>query len=324
MAPRSASLEDLPPLALRKLRDLDLDAPAGPDRRPHLSAASGVVRRGEFLYVIGDDELHLAVFGAASSEPGRLRRVLGGELPAAPKARKEAKPDLEALTLPPPTPGRPFGTLLGLGSGSTPRRDRGFAWALAHDGSLRGEPAELDLAPLYELLRGELGGLNVEGATVLGDRLLVLNRAAGPTPNAVAALDLADVGESLLRDRRLDAAELAALQPYELGEIDGAALTFSDATPLGDELVVFTASAERTGNAVDDGEIAGSVIGLMDADGHVARLRTIDRDHKVEGVHAALHAGVLDLLLVSDADDPERPAPLLSAAMPLRGEFERA
>lgn len=321
---RRATLEDLPPLELRKVRDLHLDAPAGPDRRAHVSAASGVVRRGDFLYVVGDDELHLGVFRVSSLEPGTLRRALGGDLPADPAERKRRKPDLEVLTLLPPYPGRPFGALLGLGSGSTDDRDRGFTWDLAADGSLRGEPSALDLSPLYDLLRAELGELNVEGATLMDDRLWLLNRGAGDTPNAIAQLEMADVLDTLLRDRRFDAAELAALHAYELGAIDGAMLTFSDATPLGGGILVFTASAERTSNTYDDGEIAGSVLGLIDQDGEVARLRTIDRAHKVEGVHASLDTGVLDLLLVADQDDSAQPAPLLSAAMPLDGSVERA
>lgn len=324
MRSRSGELEDLPPLAVRKMRDLELDQPAGPDRRPHLAAASGVVRRGDHLYVVGDDELHLGVFRISSPEPGTLRRALSGELPAEAKERKRHKPDLEVLTLLPPLPGSPYGALLGLGSGSTPERDRGFTWDLAADGSLAGEAQELDLQPVFDALRSELGGLNVEGATLMGDRLWLLNRAAEGVPNAIAQLAMADVLESLLRDRRIDAFELAELHAYELGEIDGTPLTFSDATPLGGGVLVFTASAERTSSSYDDGEIAGSVIGLIDADGDVARLRQIDRRHKVEGVHASLDTGVLDLLLVTDQDDPEQPAPLLSAAMPLDGEVERA
>ena len=324
MRSRSATLEDLPPLPLRKVRDLHLDEPSGPDRRPHLSAASGVVRRGDFLYVVGDDELHLAIFRASSPEPGTLQRVLSGELPDDPEERKRHKPDLEVLTLLPPFPGRPFGALLGLGSGSTPERDRGFTWDLEGDGSLRGKPSELDLEPVFERLRAELGGLNIEGATVMGDQLWLLNRAAGGTPNAIAQLSMPEVVESLGGDRRIDAAELDDLHAYELGEIDGAALTFSDATPLGGGVLVFTASAERTTSSYDDGEIAGSVIGLLDADGDVARLRTIDRRHKVEGVHASLDTGVLDLLLVTDQDDPDHPAPLLSGAMPLDAGIEGA
>jgi hypothetical protein len=102
-----ATPENLEPLELRKLRDLDLEEPSAPGRPAHLSAASGVARRGEFVYVIGDDELHLGVFRLSSNAPGRLRRVLGGDLPADHERRSSAKPDLEALTLLPPFESRP-------------------------------------------------------------------------------------------------------------------------------------------------------------------------------------------------------------------------
>ncbi len=72
-----------------------------------------------------------------------------------------------------------------------------------------------------------------------------------------------------------------------------------------------------------DGAIRGSVIGTIDATGDVKRLRTIDRRYKVEGVHASIDTGVMDLLFVCDQDDPGTPSPLLSAAMPLDGAFER-
>jgi hypothetical protein len=66
------------------------------------------------------------------------------------------------------------------------------------------------------------------------------------------------------------------------------------------------------------------VVGTLELDGTVRRLRTIDRKWKVEGVHAAIDTGVLDLTFVCDQDDPEAPSPLLSASMPLDGKLEYA
>ena len=85
--------------------------------------------------------------------------------------------------------------------------------------------------------------------------------------------------------------------------------------------MVFTASAEADGDG--DEEIRGSVVGTIDSEGRVRRLRTIDRKWKVEGVHAAVEAGVIDFVFVCDQDDPDQPSPLLSATMPLEGGFER-
>jgi hypothetical protein len=81
--------------------------------------------------------------------------------------------------------------LLGLGSGSGEGRDRAFAWSLDSDGSLRGEPRQIDLGPLYELLAGQVEHLNIEGACVMGERLWLLHRGNhAETTNVVAELSL--------------------------------------------------------------------------------------------------------------------------------------
>ncbi len=318
------SPEELEPLELIKLRDLDVtrdERDAG--RPPFIGSASAVVRRADHVYVVGDEELDLAVFRISAGGPGEMRQALPGDLPDAEDERSKSKPDLEALSVLPPFEGAPFGGLLGLGSGSGPGRDRGFYWELDAAGALAGDASVIDLGPLYDLLRERLGDLNVEGAAVRGDRFLVFHRGnADGGHNAIAELDLSRVVESMTGDRSIDVDELADLREYDLGELGGTRLCFSDATPVADDLVVFTASAE----ADDDGdeEIRGSVVGTIDTEGRVRRLRTIDRRWKVEGVHAAVEAGVIDFVFVCDQDDPEQPSPLLSATMPLEGGFERS
>ena len=316
----SARPEDLPPLPLRRVRDLDLEESTDERRSPHLSAASGIVRRGSFAYVIGDDELFLAAFDLTGSEPGTVHRALEGELPSDEQERKAAKPDLEALTALPPMEGSPHGGLLGLGSGSGEGRHRGFFWALEADGSLHGDPVAIELEPLYERLGGEVGAVNVEGAAVLGNRLWLFNRGNEEgSVNAIAEVEVADLSQSVCGDRELDADELASVREYELGEVEGVPLCFSDATAPLEDVIVFTASAEGE----RDGDIHGSLLGTVTDGGEVRRLRSIDPSWKVEGVHAAVDAGVVDLVFVCDQDDPETPSPLLSATMPLDARFER-
>ena len=256
--------------------------------------------------------------------PASFVPVLHGELSSDPGRRKKEKPDLEALTLLPPFTDRPFGALLGLGSGSNPHRQRGFVWGLAADGSLEGKPTELDLSPLYERLRESAPELNIEGASALGDRLWLFHR--GNTEqglNIVAEVPLDDFIGGVQDDGRIACGEEVRIRAYELGELDGVPLTFSDATPLADELVVFTASAEPGSDPHGtDGSIRGSVVGMIDGDGHVQRLRTIDKKWKVEGVYASVDARVIDFLFVCDQDDPDIASPLLSAAMPIESRFE--
>ncbi len=319
-----ATPEDLPPLELLELRTLDLDAPSDPGRPSHVSAASGVVQRGDFAYVIGDDELFLAVFRVSDQAPGRLHRALAGDLPLGGDARKQAKPDLEVLTALPPFERHPHGALLGLGSGSTPSRDRGFVWGLAPNGSLDGRPDEIDLGPLYGLLRESLDDLNIEGAAVMGDGFWLLQRGNSDLgANVVTELALDEVLDALVGDRTLAATELRGMRSYDLGRLGDARLTFSDASPLGNELLVFTASAEASPDTYSDGKIVGSVVGTIDRDGGVRRLRTIESAYKVEGVHAALDTGVMTLTFVCDQDDADVASPLLSATLPLDQEEKR-
>ena len=285
-----------------------------------------MARRGDFVYVIGDDELGLGVFRLSKEAPGELRPVLSGELSSEHGERKREKPDLEALTLLPPHDDRPFGSLLGLGSGTKAQRQRGFVWGLDADGALLDEPTELDLSPLYERLREATPELNIEGAAALGDQLWLFHR--GNTKeglNIVAEVPLAGFVDDVRTGGRITCPDSVRTRGYELGDLDGVPLTFSDATPLADELVVFTASAEPGSDPHgSDGEIRGSVVGTIDGDGQVERLRTIDRRWKVEGVYASIDARVIDFLFVCDQDDPDSASPLLSASMPIESRFETA
>ena len=191
---RVARAEDLPPPGARVIRTLQLE-PSSRDL-PTLAAASGVVRRGEYVYVVGDDLLFLAVFDASSKDPGRLNASSRATSPIPPTNGR--RPSRTSRCSPCcRRSSHPHGALLGLGSGSTPERDRGFAWGLAADGSLDGEPLQLDLAPLYSLLRENMKALNVEGAAVMGDELWLLQRGNSEQgANLVVSLELSEVLDS--------------------------------------------------------------------------------------------------------------------------------
>jgi hypothetical protein len=91
--------EQLPPLDLRRLRDLDLSEPPEEGRAAHIASASGIAKRGNFTYVIGDDLLEVGVFELAGGGPGTARRVFAA---AAEAGGEPDKPDLEGLTSLPP------------------------------------------------------------------------------------------------------------------------------------------------------------------------------------------------------------------------------
>ena len=304
-------------IPVERLRDLTLEDSPSPGRHAHLSAASGVVRKGDFLYVVGDDELHLAVFRASSPAPGALVPIFEERLPDDEGERKAHKPDFEAITDLPPFPGHPHGGLLGLGSGRSERLDRGFFWSLEEDGSLRGDALEVALGPVYRLLSDYVLELNVEGAAVVGDRLWMLQRGNSDLGrNIVAELSLEEVLESLRSDLAVDTNELINVRAYDLGELNGVELTFSDAAPLPEGGLVFTASAEGTPNSYEDDEVQGSAVGIIGPDGSLGRIEPVTGAYKIEGVEAAPSDDGIDLLMVCDADDPEVASPLLAARMP--------
>jgi hypothetical protein len=275
-----------------------------------IAAGSGLVRTGDFIYVIADDEREFGVFPADGDGPGRLARFLPGDLPLDPKERKRMKPDLEALALLP-------GAVLALESGSKPWRRGGVLWQLDTHGALAGEPRRLDLGPVYDALDRDIPDLNIEGATVSGEHMLLFQRGNGPgAVNAVIALDLAAVRESLA-DGRIDAGAVTEVQRHDLGEVDGVRLCFSDATALHDGRVLFTAVAETGEDTYHDGQCVASGVGMLDAGGDVTAWDLLDPAYKVEGIEAHDHGDEIVILLVADADDPTSPSCLLAAPLTL-------
>ena len=251
-------------LHAHKLRELTLDVSRAAGGGRYVSAASGLVRTGGHIYVAADDERELAVFPATGDAPGRLVRFLPGELPADPEQRKRDKPDVEALAL------LPGGALLALESGSRPNRRGGVLWDLDADGTLTGDPRRLDLAALYAVLEADIPDLNIEGATVAGDRLLLFQRGNGRAGvNAVIGLDLRErcgpSGRDSCRPR-----SLIDIHRHDLGEVDGVRLCFSDATAVGDAGVLFSAVAEAGEDTYRDGLCAGAAVGMLRPDGNSA------------------------------------------------------
>lgn len=171
-----AHLDQNTVLATRLIRELTLASLPNADNARHISAASGMVVIGEFLYVIADDELHLGVFDRGGAGAGTLVRLFPGELPNASTERKALKPDLEALVRLPGFPGYPHGALLALASGSRPNRRTGVILKLDESGRVAGEPCPYGLTSFYSSLESRLPALNIEGAVVLVDDLILFHR----------------------------------------------------------------------------------------------------------------------------------------------------
>lgn len=310
------------------LRNLTLEPAAG---RTHISAASALVACGRFLYVVADDEHALGVFAADGDAPGHLHRLLDEPLPAEHALRKARKADFEILLRLPSLPGAAHGVLLAMGSGSTPQRDRAAWLRLDATGALLGDSHVLDLAPLYTRLRLHLPALNLEAAAIVGDALILLHRASGadrrnayirlPLAYLLHAIERGTVAPDASAAASLDALSLDTIPiritRIDLGDIDGAPLGFTDAAALDDGRLVFSAAAEAADDAYADGPLRGAAVGWLTPAGDLGALHRLDVVLKVEGIAVQQLGDVAALRLVTDADDPDVPAQLLTATLPL-------
>ncbi|KSV78221.1 hypothetical protein N182_21300 [Sinorhizobium sp. GL2] len=298
-------------IKLEKVRDLDIDVGSA-SRSLHLSAASGLQCLGTALYVIADDELHLGVFPVAGSGRGRLIRLFDGELPETKGNRKKHKPDLEALTVLPPFCEFSYGALFAIGSGSRPNRKKGVLLGLDAQGAISTPPKNVDLSFILDPLAGEFGELNIEGAVVVGEELRLLQRGnKRRNDNAIARYPLHAVLNALSNDQ-IDPVGPSAVDRFDLGAIQGTPFGFTDAAALPNGDMAFSAVAENTENAYLDGPCLGAGIGIVDERGILVAFDLLEYPHKIEGILAIEGDRVVELLLVTDADNPDIPAGLFS------------
>jgi hypothetical protein len=297
------------------LRDLSVDAALHPRGQPHISAASGLVRAGERLYVVADDEHHLGVMECGGTAPLELHRMLHGDLPLGRAERKRRKADFEALALLPPAQGWPHGAVLALGSGSTPARERGIVLLLRADGSLQGQPRTIDLAPLYLPLRARFADLNIEGGFAAGEGFHLLQRANQGSPSNGSLTYPLHAFIAWLANPHAPLPE-PHCNAFDLGGAGKVSYGFTDGTagPAGGW--IFSAVAEDTQDSYADGRCTGSAIGWVSAAGRLEGLLPIADAPKVEGIALAAPDR---LLLVTDADDPDRPSQLSELRWPPEG-----
>lgn len=337
------------------------------DEPPFLSAASGTVWAGTKLYSVGDDQAAVAEYqlpwtvvqealrtGAPVDflQPGTAQRIIPDVLPPSGKARSEAKPDFEALTMMTPVHFAkledamvrdeairrfPYGFLFFAGSGGMSyggnRRSIGVISSLDRSGHIIGLPTKIRLDGLHEYLEEQVvgGKLNIEGICVDGSEVLMaqrgnsLSESGEEGQNMLITLMLEDVLRSLFSDLCVDRCEVRDSKVYDLGRLDlhghQVKLDFTDLDAVADdprERFVFTAAAEGLHPEVD-GEIAGSVVGVIDPYLNIIdQWPLADPTIKLEGINGSYNptTGTIDVLLVADADDPLVPAPLMAARLP--------
>jgi hypothetical protein len=324
--PNSQAAADQKAWPTHILQALLVDPSQHPRGLTYLSAASGLVRVRQRLFVVADDELHMGVFDdvtapqarALTDEPavGSLVRLLEGDLPKDKGKRKKAKPDFESLVLLPPLPGCPAGALLALGSGSKPNRETAVLIALDALGMPNGRMALVDLAAVYAPLRKRFVDLNIEGALVVSGELLLLQRGnKGNAPNACVRFDW-NLLAPWLAGVQTQAPAAKSVQLMDLGSVDGVPFGFTDGAALHGGAWAFTAVAENTDDSYLDGACVAAAIGTVGADGRLQQLHRLDGAPKVEGMAVLADGGDWVFTLVTDPDDPANAAQLLQVRLP--------
>ena len=148
----------------------------------------------------------------------------------------------------------------------------------------------IDLAPLFTAIAQRVGELNIEGAAIARDRLVLLQRGnKGSGINALIHLDAQEVLAALTVADRIDALPFD-IRRYDLGSARDIPLTFTDGAALPDGRLIFTAVAEDTDDAYQDGRCAGSAVGIVAADGNLQDLQPLNPGVKAEGIAARIDA----------------------------------
>lgn len=284
-------------MLLNAIRLLNVDEPLASGNR-FLAAASGLAKIGETCCVIGDDEAHLALFHLAGDAPGTLLRLLPGKLPRKKKKRKAVKPDFEILFA------LPDNRLCALGSGSTEKRMRA-AIINPTDETV----VVRDIHLLFAALAPLVTEINLEGAVLIGERLLLFNRGNLANPgNAVFETTLAAITGG-------DDFTVALAASLTLPMVGNAPLTVTDACALGDGHILLSAVAEVTDDSYADGDILGAAIVRLSPDLAIVAVEPIEPVVKIEGIWAERSSTSIALLCVSDADDPDTPSSLYTGTV---------
>jgi hypothetical protein len=310
---------------LTESRHLGLIAPTQVGRPAYVSAASGLVKAGRHFFVVADDELQLAVFDCDSDAPGTLVRLFDAELPLGKRERKAKKPDFEALIRLAPFANYTAGALLALGSGSRKERREAALVPLIGSTVNRSAVRRLDASRLFNAMAAEVDDVNVEGAVVIDDRLVLMHRGNARHPScALVSFDLQPLLQSIDGDDRLGRVRVVSVRRYDLGKIDDAPLTFTDGAALSDGALLFAAVAEQTDDSYEDGPCRGAALGEIGPDGNLRCIEYLRGSYKIEGVHAEPQGRGYRLFAVTDADDVQVPAELLTGEWPKFGSSATA
>lgn len=245
-----------------------------------IGAASGIVFHNKSLFIISDNSgyLYEQKLDASSLEKHELIENASANI------EKKRKPDFEAMTL-------KENELHIFGSGSTNNRNKKIIYNLSAK-----TINQTDFSNSYQELKTKFKisneDLNIEGAVYVNEDLLLFQRGNGLTSKN-GIFKISPNNES-------------AFFQIVLPKIKHVEATFTDAILIKNK-IYFLAAAEDTNSTYHDGEVLGSIIGIIDSKTlNLEKTIQISDKHKFEGLTLYHNSKKeIEFLLCEDNDTDE-------------------
>ena len=267
----------------------------------YFSAASGLVHLKNRYYVIADDDLSIGSL-SEDGQQSRLDQIMPGTLPTDLKKRKKQKPDFEALFW--LNDQRLGGEgLVVLPSGSKPNRFIAVFVPLTAEATLNLKGiVRFDMSPYYNSILKQEKELNIEGVFMEQELLVLFHRGNSDNDqNRFFEFKKSELVDLILGENKKLLFSIEKTEIVDVGAIDGIKLTLTDIA-LFEGRRYFLAAAENTSNAIDDGEIKGTVLGELIAGSQVRTIATFE-NQKFEGLSLQRRDNkIIIFSMVSDND----------------------
>ena len=232
-----------------------------------IPSASGMELLNNNIYVCGDDSDFLFQI---SEEGEVLNKFPLFENAREGRVAKPIKYDFEAMVS--------YQNEIWLfGSGSTENRNVLLIFNTDTKQSTLHSLQEFYASIQYELqIKKE--DFNIEGAAIYKDGLFLLNRA----DNSMISCSIAEFKDCVFHQKEIEDFDMVK---FQLPSIDGFVAGFSGASVYND-LLFFSASVEKTTDWVNDGEILGSFIGIINLCAPEVEIRffSLEGEYKIEAL----------------------------------------
>ncbi len=248
-----------------------------------IGSASGLLCKDQVIHLIGDNSGFLYEYRIDEKS---LNHFALTDKPSA-NIPKLQKPDFEAIAI-------DDQNIYVFGSGSTQSRNK----MVTLDKTTKRITATTDLTNLYLAMQSfaqiKPEDFNIEGVVCKDSTWYFFQRGNGSgAQNGVFTVDA--------RDFELDFNMV--YNALKLPKIKGVRASFTDAVAVGDKLY-FLATSENTQSTYDDGEILGSLIGVIDIEKmRVGKTKVISGQCKFEGLALYTESSQqIEFLLCEDND----------------------